>query len=90
MTAKERLHRLVDELSQSEVAAAERYLEYVRFMGGDRVLRALLKTPDDEPEAEEELAAVVEAEVDLHQGRVRDLQQAKSEEIFLMPQGVRP
>ncbi|MBI4493665.1 MAG: type II toxin-antitoxin system Phd/YefM family antitoxin [Chloroflexi bacterium] len=55
MTIKERLHRLVDELPEREVQAAERYLEYLRRVGRGPVLRALLDaSEDDEPETEDE------------------------------------
>ena len=55
------LRRLLDELPESELYAAWRYLKYLRDTA-DPVLRAFLEAPeDDEPETEEERAAVEEA-----------------------------
>jgi CO dehydrogenase/acetyl-CoA synthase beta subunit len=79
MTIKEELHRLVDELPESESHAAKRFLEYLRNMG-DPVLRAMLEAPeDDEPETEEERAAVAEAQEDFKAGRVVSHQELKRE-----------
>jgi CO dehydrogenase/acetyl-CoA synthase beta subunit len=79
MTIKEELHRLVDELPESESHAARRFLEYLRNMG-DPVLRAMLEAPeDDEPETEEERAAVAEAQEDFKAGRVVSHQELKRE-----------
>ena len=70
MNTKEDLYRLVDELPESEINAARRYLEYLRNLG-DPVLRALKEAPeDDEPETEEERAAVAQAYEDLAAGHV--------------------
>ncbi len=78
MTVKEKLHRLVDELPEKEARAAERFLEYLRNVGSDPVLGALMAAPiDDEPETEEERAAVADAYEDLRQGRVRSLAEVK-------------
>ena len=35
MTVKENLHRLVDELPETELKAAQRFLEYLRDMSSD-------------------------------------------------------
>ena len=79
MTIKEELHRLVDELPDSESHAAKRFLEYLRNMG-DPVMRALMEAPeDDEPETEEERAAVTEAEEDFKASRVVSHQELKRE-----------
>lgn len=68
MTTRDDLYRLVDELPESEIQAARRYLEYLRNLG-DPVLMALLEAPDDdEPEIEEERVAVAEAQEDLDAG----------------------
>ncbi len=59
MPTRERLTELVDRLPDGELAAAERYLE---FLCADPVTRALAAAPeDDEPETEFERAAVQEA-----------------------------
>jgi hypothetical protein len=57
MPMRDTLHRLVDALPESELAVAERFLNYLRATA-DPVLRALLEAPlDDEPETELELSA---------------------------------
>lgn len=77
--SKEKLHRLVDELPNSEVHAARRYLEYLRNLR-DPVLRAFLEAPeDDEPETPEEREAMVEAYRDVEAGRVLPLEEVKRE-----------
>ncbi len=62
MTTKDELHHLIDELGDRDLADAQRILEDIRAHGKDRVARKLLTAPiDDEPETEEERAAVAEA-----------------------------
>ena len=57
MTAKERLHRLVDQLPATEFEAARRFLEYLSDRREDLVSRSLEGAPaDDEPMSAEELA----------------------------------
>jgi predicted transcriptional regulator len=70
MTVKDRLHRLVDELSEQETHTAERFLEFLRY-SHDPLMRAGLAAPDDdEPETPEEAAAIEEARADMAAGRV--------------------
>ena len=70
---------MVDELPKGELHGAKRYLEYLRNMG-DPVFQALMEAPeDDEPETEEEAAAVAEAYEDLAAGRVISLDEIKRE-----------
>lgn len=79
MSTRDKLHRLVDELPESELAAAERFLHYLRATA-DPVLRALLEAPlDDEPETEEERQAVQEAWEELARGEVRTLEEVRRE-----------
>lgn len=60
MTTKERLHQLVDQLPESEVATAARLLEALRATA-DPVARLLDSAPiDDEPLTDEDLAAIRE------------------------------
>jgi hypothetical protein len=47
MPTRDTLHRLIDELPESELAAAARFLQYLRATA-DPVLRALLNTPLEE------------------------------------------
>jgi hypothetical protein len=69
VATKERLRRLVDHLPKSEVPAAERYLEYLSVARPDPFLQALMHAPlADEPETEEERAAVAEARAALERG----------------------
>ncbi|MBI4493212.1 MAG: hypothetical protein HY690_10520 [Chloroflexi bacterium] len=71
MMIKERLHRLVDELPDGELHAAERFLEYLRNVGSDPVLRAFMAAPlDDEPLTDDEAAAICEAEEEIARGEV--------------------
>lgn len=78
MGQRERLHRLVEELPGGEMAAAERYLEYLQLVGRDPVLHALLTAPyDDEPESDEERAGLAEAEEDYRAGRIYTLDEVK-------------
>jgi hypothetical protein len=59
MTTKERLHQLVDELSEQEAAAA---LVIVERRRDDPMLHALASAPiDDEPSDSEEDASAVKA-----------------------------
>jgi hypothetical protein len=79
MPMRDTLHRLVDELPESELAAAERFLNYLRATT-DPVLRALLEAPlDDEPEADDERQAVQEAREELARGEVRTLEEVRRE-----------
>ncbi len=58
--AKERLYRLVDQIPDGEVHAAERYLEYLAKQG-DLLVRALLSAPaSDEPLSDEDRKALAE------------------------------
>jgi hypothetical protein len=71
MSARDTLHRLIDELPESELTTAERFLNYLRATT-DPVLRVLLEAPiDDESETEEERQAVQEAREELARGEVR-------------------
>jgi len=79
-STKEQLHRLVDALPKSELHAARRFLEYLRNMRSDPVLRALLEAPqDDEPETEEERAAVRQAWQEYLRGQARPWEQVREE-----------
>lgn len=69
MIVKEELHRLVDALPEGEVAAARRYLEYLRDVGSDPVLRSFMAAPeDDEPLTKDDEAAIREAEEEVARG----------------------
>jgi predicted transcriptional regulator len=67
MTNREKLHRLVDELSEAELAPTLRLVETQRH---DPMLQALANAPeDDEPWTDEDDAAVAESRADLAAGR---------------------
>jgi hypothetical protein len=79
MSARDSLHRLIDELPESELPAAERFLNYLHATA-DPVLKALFEAPlDDEPETEEERRAVKEAREELARGEVRTLEDVRRE-----------
>lgn len=79
-STKEQLHRLVDALPESELHAARRFLEYLRNMRSDPVLRALMEAPeDDEPETPEEAAAVKEAWQEYLRGEFHSWEQVREE-----------
>ncbi len=68
MTTKEALHELIESLPEAVLPEAARRLEELR---DDPVLLALLTAPeDDEPETDEERAAVEEARQARAEGRV--------------------
>ncbi len=69
MTAKERLHRLVDLLPEHETSVAERILEALSMPADPRLS---LPDPewDDEPETEAERSAVAEGWAALERGDV--------------------
>ena len=69
MSTREALYRLIDELPERELREAERLLKALRI--DDPLLRALETAPwDDEPETDEERAAVQEAREALARGEV--------------------
>ena len=73
------LRKLIDQLPESELVAAHRYLCYLRDEG-DPVLQAFLNAPlDDEPLTEEDVKAIEEGKEDIKAGRVYTLEQVKTE-----------
>mgnify|MGYP001582938126 FL=1 len=73
------LRKLIDQLPESELVAAHRYLCYLRDEG-DPVLQAFLNAPlDDEPLTEEDIKAIEEGKEDIKAGRVYTLEQVKTE-----------
>ena len=78
MTAREKLHKLIDELAESELAEAERALEELRKRGPSSLPRVLAEAPcDDEPEREQERAAVQKARENVAAGRVVSHEEAR-------------
>lgn len=79
MTTKEDLHRLVEQLPDSGVDAAARYLEYLRDMG-DRLLRKLLQAPEEEEELTEKAkASLEEARQEALLGKGRSWEEVRKE-----------
>ncbi len=73
------LRKLIDQLPESELVAAHRYLCYLRDKG-DTVLQAFLNAPlDDEPLTEEDIKAIEDGKEDIKAGRVYTLEQVKTE-----------
>ena len=77
MTTKERLHKLVDDLSEQEAAAA---LVIVERRRDDPMLQALAYAPvDDEASDTEEDASAVEALAAHHRGESISSEQLRAE-----------
>jgi hypothetical protein len=77
MTTKERLHKLVDELSEQEAAAA---LVIVERRRDDPMLQVLASAPlDDEPSDADEDASAAEALASYHRGEAVSSEQMRSE-----------
>ncbi len=71
MTTKEILHRLVDELPERSLPAAERVLEDLRGGNSDLLERRLRTAPvDDEEETEMERIAVQEGREQAQRGEL--------------------
>ena len=79
MTTVEDLHRLVGQLSESELDPARRYLEYLRD-STDPLVQKLLTAPlDDEDVTDEGEAAIAESEEDFAAGRTVSHEDLKAE-----------
>lgn len=73
---RENLHRLVDALPDQNLLAAKEAIEPL----ADPFLAALANAPiDDEPESDEERAAVADAMEDLAHGRARPWEAVRGE-----------
>jgi predicted transcriptional regulator len=76
MTTKERLHELVDELSEPE---AERALELVEKEHDDPVVLAFRDAPeDDEPWTDEDEKAAAEGHADIATGQIVSHEEIKA------------
>ena len=70
---RDAIRRLVDDLNESDLPTAERLLRALRDTAteADSVLRSLDEAPfDDEPETDEERAAVAEARAEADRGEL--------------------
>lgn len=81
MTAKEQLHKAVDELTEAEAADTLAYLTRQRSAGADDSLGELLdRAPvDDEPTSPEEDKGAREAREEITRGEVFPAEQIKRE-----------
>jgi len=78
MNRRKTVHTLVDELPDGELLAAERYLEFLRDRGEERLKILLDSAPlDDEPLTDEDLAAIREGLADEARGEVVPHEQVK-------------
>ena len=79
MTVKEKLYHLVNALPETELVAAERYLEYLAHSADPVALALELAPEDDEPLTDEDRAAIAEARAELEQGLGIPSEQLKHE-----------
>jgi hypothetical protein len=80
MTTKEKLHRLVDALPNAVLDEAEDFLQELQQRATDPLLQALAAAPeDDEPETDEERAAVAEARAAIARGEVEPWDRVRNE-----------
>lgn len=76
---REELRRLVDELTDRDLLPAQRYLQYLKHSADPFVGKLLDAPEDDEPETEEERAAVEEAKVERTHGAGRSWEEVRKE-----------
>ncbi len=77
---REEMHRLIEQLPESEIKPALRYLRYLRELGEDELLKKLMSAPiDDEPETEEELNGLRQARRELGSGDILSTEELKRE-----------
>ncbi|HEY8743960.1 MAG TPA: hypothetical protein VIU62_12715, partial [Chloroflexota bacterium] len=80
VSVKIELHRLVDELPETEVIPARRFLEYLRDTRREPVLDSLMHAPeDDEPLTPADEAAMEEAKAAYRRGDYLTADEAKRE-----------
>ena len=80
VSVKIELHRLVDELPETEIIPATRFLEYLRETRSDPVLHSLIHAPtDDEPLTPADEAAIEEAKTAYRRGEYLSADEAKRE-----------
>jgi predicted transcriptional regulator len=84
MVERQVLHVLVDDLPDDELAAAKRFLEFLRSRSKDPLRAFLDEAPlDDEPVTEEDLAAIREGFAEKARGDV--VSQEEAERLLLGP-----
>jgi predicted transcriptional regulator len=76
---KEHLHELIEELPDSEIEEAARYLKRLRELADDPVYQAFMDAPyDDESLTPEEEAAIAEGEEDWRCGRLLTVEEVRA------------
>ena len=76
---KDDLHHLIDDLPDTEVQAAARYIQFLQN-SRDPLMQALLDAPlDDEPETDEELKGANEAWQEYRDGEARPWAEVRGE-----------
>lgn len=82
MVERKSLHVLIDDLPEDELAAAKRFLEFLRFRSQDPLRAFLDEAPlDDERVTDEDLAAIREGFADKARGDV--VSQEEAERLLL-------
>jgi hypothetical protein len=66
--SREALHDLIDRIPEEELAAAQRFLQYLAVSPAYRA--ALSAPPDDEPVTEVDATAIARAREEVREGRV--------------------
>ncbi|MGI8856206.1 MAG: hypothetical protein ACR2JW_10675 [Thermomicrobiales bacterium] len=80
MSIKEDVHRIIDELPESDLEKVLRHLEMVRAAKRDPFLQALMDAPiDDEPSTPEEDAGAAEAWQEYQRGEARPWKEVRAE-----------
>jgi len=78
MVERQVLHVLVDDLPDDELAAAKRFLEFLRSRSKDTLRLLLDEAPlEDEPATEEDLAAIRESFAEKARGDVVSQEEAE-------------
>ena len=78
MENRRELHTLVDDLPETELSAAKRFLEYLRQQVEDPLRAVLDAAPvDDEPVMDEDLVAIQEALAERAKGEVVSHEEVK-------------
>ena len=80
MSIKEDVHRIIDELPESDLEKLLHHLEMVRAAKRDPFIHALMDAPiDDEPTMPEEDAGAAEARQELRRGEGKTLNEVRAE-----------
>lgn len=80
MSIKEDVHRIIDDLPESDLEKLLHHLEMVQAAKRDPFIQALMDAPiDDEPTTPEEDAGAAEAREELRRGEGRPLNEMRAE-----------